>query len=359
MAQTMSRIAILRGLLAERHIDGLLVGNLTNVRYLSGFTGSAGFLVVQPVGATLFVDGRYTEQAQQQFNGGRVETTPRDILGGVLTSLRHRGGPTRLGFESRHLAHEQWDRVGRTLEGVEVIPTLDLIEGLRSRKDSTELAAIRRAVEITDQAYEDCLTWIKPGLAESEVAARCEYFQRSHGSDRKETRTAVGSGPRSSMPHCIASERIVQANEPVMLDIGCVVDGYTSDLTRTIFLGTPPKEFQEIYRIVGEAQAIAIEAIRPGVPGRSVHMAAKDYLAKHGFGDKFPHALGHSLGLNIHERPHFSDWETAAIEVGNVITVEPGIYLPGRYGVRTEDLIIVTKSGCEVLNHTDHALMLR
>ncbi len=359
MAHTSSRLSALSGLLEEQHFDGLLVNNLTNIRYLTGFTGSAGFLIVHPPGATLFVDGRYTKQAHQQSDGGRVETTPRDILGGVLTSLKRTNSLKRLGFESRHLAHEAWQRLTSALEGVEVVPTLALTEGLRSRKDPTELAAIRRAVEITDQAYEDFLMWIKPGVSESEVAARCEYFQRSRGSDRKETRTAVGSGPRSSMPHCIASDRIIQANEPVMLDIGCVVDGYTSDLTRTIYLGTPPKEFQDIYRIVGEAQALAINAIRPGAPGRSVHMLAKEYLAKYGFGDKFPHALGHSLGLNIHERPNFSDWETATIEAGNVITVEPGIYLSGQFGVRTEDLILVTPAGCEVLNRTDHALMRR
>lgn len=359
MNQPQARVSTLHGLLAEHHLDGLLVGSLTNVRYLSGFTGSAGFLVVHSSGATLFVDGRYTEQAQQQFVSGRVETTPRDILGGALAWLRRESSQTHLGFESRHLPHEQWHRVTNSLDGVSVRPTTGLIEGMRSRKDPTEIAAIRRAVEITDQAYEDFLTWIKPGLSESEVAARCEYFQRSHGADRKETRTAVGSGERSSMPHCIASERVIGANEPVMLDIGCVVDGYTSDLTRTVYLGTPSKEFKEIYRIVGEAQALAIKAIRPGVSGRSVHMVAKDHLAKHGFGDKFPHALGHSLGLNIHERPSFADWETETIEAGNVITVEPGIYLPGQYGVRTEDLIVVTKSGCEALNRTDHALMVR
>jgi Xaa-Pro aminopeptidase len=144
-----------------------------------------------------------------------------------------------------------------------------------------------------------------------------------------------------------------------MLDIGCVVDGYTSDLTRTIFLGSPPKEFEDIYRIVGEAQALAIKAIKPGAVGKDIHNVARDYLARFGYGDKFPHALGHSLGLNIHERPSFAEWETGTIEVGNVITVEPGIYLPGRYGVRTEDLIVVTETGCDVLNRTDHALMVR
>ncbi len=180
MASTAARRSNLGRLLTEQRVDGILIGNLMNMRYLTGFTGSAGYLIVQPSDATLYVDGRYTEQAQQQFEGGRVETTPRDILGGVLASLRRGRLPSRLGFESRHLPHDQWRRVAETLEGVEAVPTLDLVEGLRSRKDPSEVAAIRRAVEITDQAYEDFLTWIKPGLSESEVAARCEYFQRSH-----------------------------------------------------------------------------------------------------------------------------------------------------------------------------------
>jgi Xaa-Pro aminopeptidase len=348
----------LRKYLSDQRLDAFLTGNLMNIRYLTGFTGSAGYLVVSPDGTTLYVDGRYTEQAQQQFAGGRVETTPRDILGGVLKAVQGRK-LSRLGFESRHLPHDQWQRVAEMLKGTEAVPTLDAVERLRSRKDPSEISALRRAVEITDRAYEEFLTWVKPGMSEFEVAARCEYFQRGQGADRKETRTAVGSGPRSSLPHCIAADRVLGPNEPVMLDIGCVVDGYTSDLTRTIFLGSPPKEFEDIYRIVGEAQALAIKAIKPGAVGKDIHNVARDYLARFGYGDKFPHALGHSLGLNIHERPSFAEWETGTIEVGNVITVEPGIYLPGRYGVRTEDLIVVTETGCDVLNRTDHALMVR
>lgn len=354
---TAARISALRRILTDRRLDGIVINNLMNIRYLTGFTGSAGYLAVGLGDVTLYVDGRYTEQAEQQFQSGRVQTTPRDILGGVISSMG--SGRGRLGFESRHLPHDQWQRITQMLNGVEWTPTLDTVEGLRSRKDAEEVAALRRAIEITDRAYEDFLTWVRPGMSEFEVAARCEYFQRSQGADRKETRTAVGSGPRSSLPHCIAANRVLGSNEPVMLDIGCVVDGYTSDLTRTIFLGQPTEEFRTIYRIVGEAQALAIETIRPGQLGREVHAVAHEYLARHGYGDAFPHALGHSLGLNIHERPSFAQWETMTIEPGNVITVEPGIYLPGRFGVRTEDLILVTETGCEVLNRTDHALMIR
>ncbi len=193
-------------------------------------------------------------------------------------------------------------------------------------------------------------------MVESEVAARVEYFQRSRGAERKESLTAVGSGPRSSQPHCIAASRRIESRDAVLLDIGCVWDGYTSDLTRTIFLGTPPEEFRTIYRIVGEAQAAAIDAIRPGRPGREIHAVAHDYIARQGFGQWFPHGLGHSVGLNIHEGPRFSASETALIEPGNVITVEPGIYLPGRYGVRTEDVVLVTERGSDVLSRADRTL---
>lgn len=357
--QTSSRLTRVHHQLGELSLDAVLVSNLTNVRYLTGFTGSAGSLVVGGGDAVLHVDGRYTEQAEQQFAAGRVQTTRRDILGGLLDLLMSKASARRLGFEGRHLPYDQWRRVADALLGVDVVPTFDLVEALRARKDSAEVAAIRRAVDITDRAYGDLLTWIAPGMAEYEVAARCEYFQRSQGADRKETRTAVGSGPRSSQPHCIAADRVLVQNEPVLFDLGCVVDGYTSDLTRTIFLGEPPEEFRAIHTLVGEALSLAIKAIRPGLLGKEVHAVAHEYLAQHGYGDKFPHALGHSLGLNIHERPAFAEWEDRVIDAGNVITVEPGIYLPGKYGVRTEDLILVTESGSEVLNHTLYELMVR
>jgi Xaa-Pro aminopeptidase len=349
------RIARLQALLAAQRLDALLVGALPNIRYLTGFTGSAAYLVVRQDGAALYVDGRYAEQASQEFAGGEVLTTPRDIVGGVLAALARRR-PARLGFESAHLSYEAWHRLTDALSGVEVTPTAGLVERLRARKDAAELAALRRAIAITDQAYEDCLRWLAPGLSEAEVAARCEYFQRSRGADRKETRTAVGSGPRSALPHCIAADRVTASGDAVLLDLGCTVHGYTSDLTRTVVVGRPPEELVRIHGIVGEAQALAIQAIRPGVEGRAVHALAAQCIARHGYGDRFPHALGHSIGLNIHERPQLSPIETAVLEPGNVITVEPGIYLPGRFGVRTEDVVLVTEAGCETLSQAPRDL---
>jgi Xaa-Pro aminopeptidase len=354
-----ARLTSIRQALASQRLDAALIGAMTNIRYLTGFTGSTGYLVVNHHDATLYVDGRYTEQASEQFAGGSVKTTLRDILAGVLEALKGalRSG-MRLGFEASALPYDQWRRISDGLTGIDLVATARLVEALRARKDAAEVAAIRQAVNITDRSYEDLLTWIKPGMKESEVAARNEYFQRMHGGDRKETKTAVGSGPRSAMPHCIATDRVIGPNEPVMLDLGCLVDGYTSDLTRTVWLGKPPAEFEAMYQAVGEAQRKAIDAIRPGVTGSVIHEIARQHLLKAGFPD-LPHSLGHSLGLNIHERPSFSAVETAAIEAGNVITVEPGIYLGGRYGVRTEDIIVVTATGCEVLSKQERALQVR
>jgi Xaa-Pro aminopeptidase len=339
-------------------VDGLLIGQMVNVRYLTGFTGSAGVLVVTGADATLYVDGRYAEQAQHQSQGATAQTTTRDILGGVLRIVK--GKFRRLGFEGHALPYEAWKRISDAVAGTEVTPTSNLVEGLRAKKDAEEVAAIGRAARISDDVYADCLEWIRPGMREREVAGRIEHEHRRRGADRKDTQTAVGSGPRSAMPHCIASDRIIETNEPVMLDIGGLIDGYTSDLTRTIFLGTAvPEEFRRIHDAVDGALRLVIERARPGMTGRQVHEIAHAHLRTAGYGDYFPHALGHSLGLAIHERPQFSAFEDAVIEPGNVITVEPGVYLPGKFGVRTEDLVLVTDQGCELLNGAERALMIR
>jgi Xaa-Pro aminopeptidase len=239
------------------------------------------------------------------------------------------------------------------------VPTVDLVERGRARKDADEVAAIADAVALADDAYADLLTWIAPGMREFEVAARCEYFQFLRGGGRRGSETAVGSGPRSAMPHCIATDRVLGRDEAVMLDLGCTIRGYMSDLTRTLFLGRVPDEFAAIHRVVGEAQARVVERLRPGVTGREMQAVAADHIAAAGYGDAFPHALGHSIGLVVHERPGFAASSTEVIEAGNVITLEPGIYLRGRFGVRTEDIVLVTETGCRTLTAADHALAVR
>jgi Xaa-Pro aminopeptidase len=355
MAGSSQRITQLQTRLKAERLEAFLVSNLKNIRYLTGFTGTTGYLVVRQKGATLFVDSRYTEQARMQAAMVTVAETARDVLGDVLKNLQ-RGSLDTLGFEAARSSYAEYSRIEATLADVRLCPTTGWVEEQRAVKDGAEVAALRQAVEIADAAYEDFLGWIKPGMTEREAAARLEFYQRSAGGDRKPSETIVASGPRTALPHGIATDRLIQPGEPVMIDIGIVVEGYTSDLTRTIHLGPPPAQFEEIYRIVGEAQLKAQEGLRPGMTGREVDAIARDHIAAEGYGAYFGHSLGHSVGLEIHERPGFSMYEDAIIEPGMVVTVEPGIYLSGRFGVRTEDIILVTDSGCEVLTRCSHEL---
>lgn len=348
------RMEQLRIRLTAQELDALLVNHMPNIRYLTGFTGITGLLVVTRDSETLFVDGRYVEQARAQATAAVQETT-RDVLDGVLQDLA-RGRFRNLGFESPRMSHAGLVRIRATLNGIHLVPITNWVETLRSRKDANEIAALRKAIAIADTAYEDFLNWIRPGLTEREAAARLEFFQGTAGGSRKPSETIVSSGPRTALPHGIATARRIQPEEPVMIDIGALVDGYTSDLTRTVHLGRPPTQFEQIYRVVGEALAKAEDRLRPGMTGREVDAIARDNIERSAYGAYFVHSLGHSVGLEIHEKPSFSTAEDAIIEPGMVVTVEPGIYLPGQFGVRTEDIVLVTDTGCEVLTRSGHEL---
>lgn len=352
-----ARVSRLQDQLNANQLDAILIGNLKNIQYLTGFRGTTGYLLISADSVTLYVDGRYTLQAGQQAQGATIHETIRDVLAGVL---EHIGQLSlgRCGFEAGRLIYADYDRLRTTLPAVTWVPTLDMVEQLRARKDAAEIDAIRRAMLIADAAFHDFTQWIEPGMIERDVAARLEQFQRIQGGDRKPSETVVASGTRTSFAHGLASDRTIGTNEPVMIDIGIVIDGYTSDLTRTVFLGKPPDEFKKIYQIVLDAQARAIEGLRPGMLGREIDALARQYIDEQGYGAYFGHGLGHSLGLEIHEKPVLSTLGAVPIEPGMVVTVEPGIYLPGRYGVRTEDVVVVTDTGCEVLTTSEHELQL-
>lgn len=345
------RLSRLQEKLIKEGVEAFLVNNLKNIRYLVDFTGTTGYLVVKPEGAILFVDPRYAEQARKQATAATTQVTVRDVLKDVLKYLRETR-PESCAFESTRLTQAEFARIESALPEVNLVSSSSWVENMRAVKDAGEMKALWRALEIADAAYKDFLQWIGPGMSEREVAGRLEYFQRLQGADRKPSETVVASGPRTALPHGIATNREIQQGEPVMIDIGIVVDGYTSDLTRTVYLGQPPAEFEKIYRIVLDAQARAIKGIKPGKTGRQIDAIAREYIVSQGFGDYFCHALGHSLGLEIHERPQFSMAEESSIDPGMVITVEPGIYLPDRFGVRTEDTIVVTEDGAEVMTRS-------
>lgn len=346
--------------LAERietyNVDALLVTRMTNIRYLTGFSGTTAFLFfgAEP---TILVDFRYSEQVEREVAGIRIERvmSARELWAATVALIKGRG-TKRLGVEGRTLTVSQFLDL-QSAGSFEAVSTNDVVEELRYRKEPAEIDAIRRAIEITDQAMAGLLSILGSGMTEHHVAGEIERLQRAKGGERSASEIIVASGARSALPHGIATGRVLKANEPVMFDLGTVVDGYLADLTRTIHLGSASDEFRRIYDIVGEAQRRAESAIRPGMTAREADEVARNHITERGYGDNFGHSLGHSIGLDNHESPALSPYDETVLEPGMVVTVEPGIYVPGVAGVRTEDIVVVTDDGCEVLTESPKELI--
>lgn len=350
------RMTRFQALLAEHALDAILVLNAVNIRYLSGFTGSAGVLLVGPEQAILYVDGRYTEQARAQVESAKTVGAPRPILAYALQQLQ--AGARRIGFEADFITVSDHERIQALLPQAQFVALERAVEGLRAIKDSTELASMQRAIDISDDVFASFCEWIKPGMIENEVAARLEYEQRLAGGERNASGvTIVASGPRSSLPHGIASDRVIGSNEPLMIDIGTVVDGYCSDLTRTVFLGSAPNAFKALYQLVYNAQERALDGIRAGMTGIEADKLARDVIVQGGYPDNFEHSLAHAIGLDVHERPFLNPRDSSLIQENMVFTIEPGVYLAGQFGVRIEDVVRITADGCEVMSKSNRALL--
>jgi Xaa-Pro aminopeptidase len=336
-------------------LDALLVTRLTNIRYLTGFTGTTAFLVLGAEPA-IVVDFRYREQAAREVDVPVHEVeSSREVWPAAMRLLRE-GGFRRVGLEAAHTTLLQYLDL-TSANGVEWSPTRELVERIRYRKEPGEIDAIREAIRITDETMDDILGIVEPGMSEHRVAGEIERLQRAKGGERSASEIIVASGPRTALPHGIASERVIGAGEPVMFDLGTVVDGYLADLTRTIHLGTASHEFRHMYDVVHEALQRAEDGIRPGMTGREADAIARDHITGAGYGDRFGHSLGHAIGLDNHETPLFSPHDPTVIEAGMVMTVEPGIYVPGVGGVRIEDVVVVRDDGCEVLTQNQKELI--
>ena len=328
-------------------VDALLVTRMTNVRYLTGFSGTTAFLILAEEPA-IVVDFRYAEQAGREVDVAihRVQSS-REVWPATLALLSQLA-PTRLGVEAATLTLAQHLDLGART-GLEPVPTNGLVERVRSIKDADEIEAIREAVLLSDAAYADVLGIVQAGMTEHRVAGEVERLQRAKGGERSASEIIAASGLRTSLPHGIATDRVLGANEPLMLDMGTVVRGYLADLTRTVHLGPAPPQFREIYAVVLEAQRRALDGIRPGMTGIEVDALSRDVITAAGYGERFGHSLGHGIGLDVHETPLFSPHDPTPAEAGMVMTVEPGIYVPGVGGVRIEDVVVVREDGCELL----------
>lgn len=351
------RIDRLRERLKEQDLEALLVTHPMNRRYLTGFTGTAGMVLVTEKEAKLLVDFRYVEQAQKQaphLDVVRVGGEPFRTVAGLCREWN----VSRLAFEQDHLVYARAEKLKSILDGVEVVPVSNMVEKLRETKDADELETLRRAARIVDEVFAEILKEIRPGLRERDIAFRLEFLMREKGADSSSFDIIVASGPRSALPHGVASDRVLEKGDLVTLDFGALYEGYCSDITRTIVLGKPNERQREIYDIVLHAQQAALEAVRPGVTGRDVDKVARDIITDRGYGEQFGHSTGHGIGLEIHEAPTLSVNGETVLQSGMVVTVEPGIYLPGFGGVRIEDDVVVTEQGKEVLTHSPKNLIV-
>lgn len=326
--------------LAQKNLDAMLVSKPENIRYLTGYTGDTGMLLITGEKQYLFTDFRYEEQAKLQAADCQVVTAKGDYVEPICQLCSG-----TVGFEGRAMTWSQGDAFQRNQTDCRWVDVSGWLEELRAVKTEEELALIQRASEIAQEAFWQTLEQVRPGLSEREIAAELDYRMRRLGAERTSFSTIAVGGANSSLVHGEPGDYRLQNGDFLLLDFGCVYQGYCSDMTRTVGIGSVSQRQKEIYRIVKEAQQAALEAIKPGVPLCQVDRTAREMIEKAGYGDRFGHSLGHGVGLEIHEMPTLSPKAEGVLKPGMAVTVEPGIYLDGEFGVRIEDLVVIRQEG--------------
>ena len=360
-----NRLLLLRQSIAEKKFDTLMVLIEENRRYLSSFTGedtqfdeSAGALFITDSKLILATDSRYELQAKNEASLFEI-VCYKEGLAIELPNIVDMLGTKRLGFESVRVSHMQYTKMTEELKAagmkVELVPAEDMVENLRLLKDESEIDTLKKALSIAESTFKHIKSTLKPGMTERQLAWKMEKEIREAGAQSLSFPTIVASGANSALPHAIPSDRKIKAGEPVLFDWGAQLDGYCSDISRTVIIGTPDETFKKVFTTVYDAQKMATDAVRPGISSKAVDKIARDHIEKSGFKGKFGHGLGHGTGLAIHEHPRLSPLKETTLESGMVFTVEPGIYIQGWGGIRLENMVVVRNSGVEVLNQLDPA----
>jgi len=343
--------------LSKEGIEGFLVTGIKNIRYLTGFSGSSAFLLVRGDEAVFFTDSRYDIQSRQEVDKKcRIHITREGFLKELPDYL---SGLSELFFEPENLSYEQYETFGEKL-GLPLKPHRGAVFALRKKKSLQEIGVMSRAQAITDEIFSWVLENLEPGrMTEADLALEMEYQMRKRGADAPAFTTIVATGAHSALPHASPRDVTIGKDTVLLLDFGAAVDGYCSDMTRTAWIGPkpPPDDFREIYNIVAEAQKRAMDGIRPGMSCKEADALARDVIVGKGYGDFFGHGLGHGVGLDVHEAPHLSHLADCILEGGEVTTVEPGIYLDGKFGVRIEDMVWVRDEGPQVITGAPRELV--
>jgi len=352
------RIGKLRKKFGEKNIEAVLITNPANIFYLSGFTGSAGFIFAAPEKAYLITDFRYEEQAEKEislqiFDLVICSTKIIDRIKDLVESENIK----RLGIEAKHMTVDFYNELNEKLSRCSLIPVTGIVEELRTVKDEEEVDRIKKAAQIADSAFDYIIKFIKPGLKEIEVAAEIEYFMRRNGASKASFDIIAASGERSALPHGTAGERKLGNGNLLLMDFGAVYKGYCSDITRTVVIGKASEKQRKVYDIVFEAQNRALETAAVNMTCSELDGLARSVIAEYGMGDKFGHSLGHGVGIEVHEAPAVSKNSREVLSPGMVITIEPGIYIKGWGGVRIEDMVLVTEKGLQVLTFSTKELL--
>ena len=351
------RIRELRSILSQKGMDAALITKRENYIYMSNFTGTFANLLITHDKAILVTDFRYTEQAKEQAQlydvvqyQGNLNVTLNDLLTSNNVKV--------LGFEDDYLTFKAYDDLSKKLNVDKLVPLEGAIELLRLIKDSAEIELIKEAVRVADEAFSHVLKFIKPGVTESEIAAEIEYYLKKNGARGPSFDTIVASGWRASLPHGVASDKVVELGDAVTMDFGAIYNEYCSDMTRTVFVGQPKEELKKIYNIVLEAQKAGISGAVSGLTGREIDKIARDIISDAGYGENFGHSLGHGVGIEIHEDPRLSQQGTVKMRNGMVVTIEPGIYVSGLGGVRIEDMIVINDGKPMVLTSSKKDMII-
>lgn len=352
-----SRLQELRREIAAKKLDAMLINAYESYCYFSGFRGSNCYLIITQTQSLLITDGRYTEQAKLEAPDFTLISRPRPMHELICETLSGCAAH-RVGYESMKITDYEISALKKKLPQIEWVPQIDF--GVRARmcKDEGELSRIRRAVEIADQALLDLIPSIHPGMRENEISALLEYHMARRGSEHPAFETIVASGPRGALPHGAPTDRCIETGEMVTIDFGACFAGYMSDITRTLWIVDIPDELRRIWDAVLDVQRACVSAVRPDIPAKSLDVMQRDLFEKKGLAQYVQHSLGHGVGLEIHEAPSVSASSTVQLAPGMVITIEPGLYLPGIGGVRIEDTVLVTADGHEVLTASPHHIKI-
>ena len=343
--------------LKDRGLDAMLVTSAPGEFYAMGFHGE-GVAFITPGRTWYYTDSRYIEAAQNLITGAEVSMPPKGMdYRKLAAQLVQDNRVSKLGFEEQYMSVADYNQWTKAVEA-EFVPASELLTQLRMVKDADELAAMKEAQRITDEALLEILNFIKPGMTESEVAARLTYIMARKGAERNSFDPIVACGANGSKPHAVPGPDVIQKGQFVTMDFGCVVGGYCSDMTRTVAVGKPSEEMALVYDTVLKAQLAGIAMAKAGVTGKEVHEAGAKVIADAGYGEYFGHGFGHSLGIEIHENPGFHLRNDKPIPAGALLSAEPGIYLPGKFGVRIEDVIMLTEEGCIDITRSPKQLLI-